>query len=372
MLRFFVLCGLAACASPDFTDPSVTPRPPEPTEPDQPGAYDVGATTFSFTDSRGTALTIEIWYPGLHDDQAEPEDYGDFSVAWHAQRDVEANLRGAPYPIIAFSHGFGGVRYQSAFLTERLASHGFVVVAPDHPHGTLFDLDDSLTADVAVARPGDISATIDAVLALPAGHLAAGIAADGAVGMAGHSFGGWTAMAVGGGELDLQFAKEHCLEFADPGCGFIADLADLDSVEDANPDPRITATAALAPGGAYAFGPAGLESVANPLVIGGRVDADLPYDNEIRPVYDGLGTPKTMATLERAGHWGFTDLCQVIPTVVDCAGEAGGFMETAVVREVTMTLLTAHFRAALGGDDLGEWLTPARWDEHPDVTLEAE
>jgi predicted dienelactone hydrolase len=36
------------------------------------------------------------------------------------------------WPLIAFSHGFGGCAVQSAFLMQHLADHGYIVVAPDH------------------------------------------------------------------------------------------------------------------------------------------------------------------------------------------------------------------------------------------------
>jgi len=38
-----------------------------------------------------------------------------------------------PYPVIVFSHGLGSMRVQSYEQCERLASHGFIVVSPDHP-----------------------------------------------------------------------------------------------------------------------------------------------------------------------------------------------------------------------------------------------
>ncbi len=40
------------------------------------------------------------------------------------------------FPLVIYSHGNGGLRYVSAFLTEHLASHGFVVMAPDHTGNT--------------------------------------------------------------------------------------------------------------------------------------------------------------------------------------------------------------------------------------------
>lgn len=36
------------------------------------------------------------------------------------------------WPLIVFSHGFGGCAKQSAFLTSYLADNGYIVIAPDH------------------------------------------------------------------------------------------------------------------------------------------------------------------------------------------------------------------------------------------------
>jgi dienelactone hydrolase len=44
---------------------------------------------------------------------------------------VPISARG-PFPVVLFSHGYGGYPEQSSFLTDHLATWGFVVVAPDH------------------------------------------------------------------------------------------------------------------------------------------------------------------------------------------------------------------------------------------------
>src|SRR4029078_10886352 len=49
------------------------------------------------------------------------------SVALNAA--PERNRR---YPLIVFSHGWGGCATQSVFLTEQLARAGYVVAAPNH------------------------------------------------------------------------------------------------------------------------------------------------------------------------------------------------------------------------------------------------
>ena len=56
---------------------------------------------------------------------------------WHnvAVRDArlrDADAPAAGWPLIVFSHGSGGMRNGYVFLTEMLASHGYIVMAADH------------------------------------------------------------------------------------------------------------------------------------------------------------------------------------------------------------------------------------------------
>src|ERR1041384_5814495 len=50
----------------------------------------------------------------------------------HAAGVRAAPLRAGRWPLVLCSHGNGGSRHQNAFQTEHLASHGYVVTAPDH------------------------------------------------------------------------------------------------------------------------------------------------------------------------------------------------------------------------------------------------
>jgi dienelactone hydrolase len=53
------------------------------------------------------------------------------TLATDAYMGVPISHRG-PFPVVLFSHGFGGYPEQSSFLTDHLATWGFVIVAPDH------------------------------------------------------------------------------------------------------------------------------------------------------------------------------------------------------------------------------------------------
>jgi hypothetical protein len=148
------------------------------------------------------------------------------------------------------------------------------------------------------------------------------------------------------------------------------DLSALCGVGDTSPDERVVASAALAPGGAYTFVDGSLETLENVLVMGGQRDGDMPYDSEIRPAFDLLGSGATLVTLARSGHWAFTDLCELLDVFDDCQGEDSNYMDAGVVQATTNTLVTAHLRSTmLDSADDDAFLADSYWQETADVTV---
>ena len=361
---------LLACAPDDAPAPvdSLAP-PPDWVEPDQAGPYAAGTTTRTFTDHRGHDLTVEVWYPAV-DPGTDPEPYEEVPITGSAHRDAEADQRGAPYPLVAFSHGFGGIRYQSTFLTDHLAQHGFVVVGMDHPHNSMLDLDVDLTAQVMLDRPTDVIVSVDQVLTLNADDpLLSGLVQGDEYAMIGHSFGAFTALLLGGGETDLAYGATFCETSSNLGCNFFDGL-DLDLAAVPESDPRAVLIVPMAPGGWYAFGEngVGLSTTVPSLVFAGDEDGELPYESEGAPVISAMGSPSIGVTVHGGGHWGFSDLCALIP-VEDCAGEAGGFIDPLLSQQISKTLVTAAIGEALTGNpDYLPWLQPDAWG--PEITLE--
>lgn len=361
---FLAALGVA-CASPPVPEPAEDTdlgEPPAARTPDEVGPYTVGFTTVRVERPDLGELVLEVWYPASPAPDASPDVYeeGILQLQGGAFRDAPVDRRGAPYPLVAFSHGFGGIRFQSAYLTEFLASHGLVVVAPDHRGSTLMDLDADHTADVAVRRPRDISDAVDAVR----DGVVAGLDVDASqFGMVGHSFGAWTALAVGGGVLDGAGFEQVCATEDRAACAFFeGQHFDVDAANlYAKPDPRATVTVMLAPGAWYAFSPdgSGLAGVRAPLVLGGTKDGDMPYEAEAVGTYEALGAPKALGSLQGAGHWGFSNMCDLLP-LEDCAGVEGGFMDPARVRALVDSRTLAHLRVnLLGRDEDRAWLVGA-------------
>ncbi len=193
------------------------------------GPFPVGVRTADLTDAaRQRLLPTEIWYPATDayagQDVAEStrdtyEFLPGFPPVWQeAVRDAAA--RPGSYPLIAFSHGFGGHRRQTTFLCTHLASHGYVVAAPDHTGNTIFDIIQAVMAlqsgaelpdptatvkEFIAARPADIRFMIDRTVDGTAGNLASIVDVN-RIGMTGHSFGGWTTLAVIGSDPRIRAA----------------------------------------------------------------------------------------------------------------------------------------------------------------------
>jgi predicted dienelactone hydrolase len=193
------------------------------------GPFTVGVRTSHLVDrERDRPLPVEVWYPAdaAHvgaDLAADTKDrYELLPGLPESTQDAVRDARSADgrFPLVAFSHGFGAHRRQSTFLCTHLASHGYVVAAVDHTGNTTVDILQmsvavrqgasvpdplSLAGPFVEARPRDVRFMIDRVLDGAAGDLA-GLADPDRIGMTGHSFGGWTTLAVTGADPRIRAA----------------------------------------------------------------------------------------------------------------------------------------------------------------------
>jgi dienelactone hydrolase len=238
-------------------------------DPFAPGPFSVGERSFEALDrTRQRVFPCHVWHP------------------------VEAG----DYPLIVFSHHSGGNRRSSSFLCTHLAGHGYVVAALDHSETIAPELahkqDESLEernarVEGAVAsRVPDVQFLIDRLLNDSAPPVRAGFRTwnaearidPAAIGIVGHSFGGWTALAA------------------------------------PDADPRLGAVVALAPGGSSNPKPGIIRAKLNfqwtrevpTLILAAENDTPLPLDGMFE-IFERAPQPKRMAILRRADHLHFVD-----------------------------------------------------------------
>lgn len=347
----------------------------------QPGPYTAGFITVQTTDVRGKELTLEVWYPARVDEGASPDSYEDVALTLNGHQNALPVTSEGPFPLVAFSHGFGGIRIQSAFLTEHLASHGMVVVAPDHNHNTFLDLDESRVVDVLLERPDDIRYAVDAVLALSEEgdpFLGDMVELGDGYAMVGHSFGAYTTMVVAGGVVDPSHVDEYCATQSSMVCRYLSKFSAEQLEGHGTEDERALLSVPMSPGLWYLFGEngEGLQSVRQPFLLGGDRDQVLNYDREAIPTFDALSTPRALVTYADGGHYApFSNSCD-FPAVVtdtyfsDCAGPEEGWIDIASSQQATVILVTAYLKDKLLGDERHrvEWQTEGI-EDNPAITM---
>lgn len=237
----------------------------------------VGLLEKSYTDSsRNRQLDAYVWYPT---EAAEGVTVHNENAVFHGFSAIaDAPITEGVYPLVIMSHGSGGNRGNQAWLGIELARQGAIVVAASHPGSMSMDSAPG-TNILAWNRPMDVSFLIDSVLADP--DLAAVIDPE-QIAVVGHSLGGYTAFAMGGGELSIDQFSAYCTEFSEsPACAFYlsggVDFMQVDRAkfEQNHKDDRVSAVVVLDPAYAKAFKTESLDNRAPTLLIAPPSDANV-------------------------------------------------------------------------------------------------
>lgn len=334
-----------------------------PSSPEALGPHPVGVTTIQLSDAARTdeklqgprPLLAEIWYPAAASAKGgAPTKFSDFYLggtdiqmntilAMAFKFDIaamdgrfktiavrDAELAEGVFPLLVFSHGNGGMRSQSTFWCDHMASHGFIVAAVDHTRnscatsfeGKVIPYDLEGRTQAAIDRPKDVSFLIDSMEAMNndsntkfAGHVDMEN-----IGVAGHSFGGFTAMAV------------------------------------ITQDPRVDAIAPMA-----GVVPEFSTSSSKPLLIFiATEDSTIKEkgNSGARAYFEATEAPKYLVEMKDAGHFSYSDMYQINPAWGDGVGhgkritsdEEIDFMAMEDVYRLTNGYSVAFFNHFLKGD----------------------
>ncbi|MES2639529.1 MAG: hypothetical protein V4850_08585 [Myxococcota bacterium] len=335
-----------------------TPPPPDDTATAidwaAPGPWTAGTAPFSLTvEGRDAPVPARVWYPAA---PSEGDSSLDALVTDEADRATLAGLLAAAppgcpalrtsaviappaadldaAPLVAFSHCHTCLGLSGATIAAHLASHGVVVVAPDHTGNTLFDLLDgdggSLDEETLAQRARDVSAAIDVALA---GGLDGPPIDPSRVGVLGHSFGAITAGRVLATDARVRAAMTMGAPLDNPL------ISGVDAASVTEPVLQLL-----------------LEEDHSVGAAGNLL---------IEANHDELGGPAWLARLPDGGHWSVSDLCGVIEGFLPGCGEDtrqdGGAPFTYVPaddgRAAAAALAAAFFAATLDGDAAAEaWL----------------
>jgi len=313
-----------------------------PAGPEATGPYPVGVTTIQLTDpsredpglGAPRPLLAEIWYPAADSAKdAPPSKFMDFYMnGENAQMNIiltvafkfdvtkindtfkmiavrDAEVAKGVFPLLIFSHGNGGMRAQNTFWCDHMASHGFIVAAVDHTHnscatsykGKVIPYQQDGRTQAALDRPKDVRFLIDELTRLNGDEAARihGHVDLENIGVAGHSFGGFTAMA----------ANFH--------------------------DPRVDAIAPMA-----AVVPEYATASTKPLLLFIATEDDTIGEKgnaRARAYFEATTAPKYLVEMKDGGHYTFSDMYQINPSWGDGVGEGKRITDDSAVRYIDMT-----------------------------------
>lgn len=373
----FVIVGalfLGACGSSSSTKPA-TPEP----IPARSGSYAVGHETVSIADaSSGKTITADLWYPAADGVTGTPTRYSLLPTAYF---DSKVAIEGAPmnaagnFPFVVYSHGSGGQSFVASFLTEDIASHGYVVLSANHDGNTAADqlLGRTVSQDQNdFLRPNVVKTLLDWATAQSAGTATPALSPSpypklkGAIdasriGLVGHSYGGYTVLATAGSHTGPA--------------GAIA------------PDPRIKAVVGQAP---YTrrLSDSELAGIKIPVMLMvGTKDTTTPLELDSQRPFDLItGPPVVLAVMTDAAHQSYTDVCMYldeIPKLPDApalvasaikvqAQEGCGpeFMSYARDMELSTGLTVAFLNEFVAGTPNASWFAGGTSTiSAPDLTI---
>jgi predicted dienelactone hydrolase len=315
--------------------------------------YQTGLAVLEIKDAT-TERNLEgyVWYPT---EQTAEVTTHLANPVWAGIEAIEnAGIAKGRFPLVVLSHGM----YGNAMNQSWLARQGYVVAAVSHP-GTSTWARDADDARQLWERPKDVSRAIDHLLS--SSDLSSSIDAD-RIFMAGHSLGGFTAIALAGGRYDGDSFNDFCASH--PGelvCGIFANWHVAQTPEDRAEmsadlsDPRIKGIAVFDLGGTQTFSAQSLAQIKTPLLVVGAPEniqgSGLDLEVESRGLIAAL--PKSNVTyLEPAGLAHFDFLGECTPQAVEILKEdepediyvcIDGGMERRALHEMIAKTVTQFF-----------------------------
>jgi predicted dienelactone hydrolase len=299
------------------------------------GTYKVGVQTLDFVNknqvdvlkSKGgvdplydRAIKVEVWYPAnLPNNTQEIITYDDvlgtfndpkrllipFSFLGRASRNAPITTTDGAFPLVIVSHGYVGSRFLLTYLTENLASKGYIVVAIDHTESTFRDAGGF--ASTLLNRSKDVLFVLNQIAELGkpnSKNFLSGFVDANNTALIGYSMGGYGALNVAGAGYSENATKTFAM--LSGGSKAIEVRTANNPAYQASLDSRIKAVVAFAPWGMEraVWDAEGLKGLKVPtFFVAGSQDDISGYDKGIKAIYNGaINAPRYLLTYMNARH----------------------------------------------------------------------
>ncbi len=217
-----------------------------------------------------------------------------------------------PAPLIVFSHGFTSDRFHFKYLAEHLASQGYIVIVPEHiGSNSQFKeafLRGELSVDVSpvefYSRPLDITYLLDEIEDRAEFK---GLINWEQVGVLGHSFGGYTVLALAGAPLNRARIIQICQQNkATLNVSILLQCraSSLPPGQYNLADPRIKAVVAVNPVTSSLLGPESMSQIDIPtMIMGGDKDFVAPFiEEQVHPFFWLTAQHKYLGVMVGGSH----------------------------------------------------------------------
>jgi predicted dienelactone hydrolase len=293
-------------------------------------------------------LRVDVWYPAVNLPGALRETYSGslpseppappatFTVPGIAIRD--ARPLGQVHPLVVVSHGYSNATAAMTWLTENLASKGYVVAAIRHDDPALTDT--SKFPQLLLRRPLDIAFVTRTLREkLAAEHL---IDPE-KVALVGYSMGGYGVLTAAGATLEPSGPMTRMVP-----AGLLLPYVRGAPQSAEITVPGVKAVVAISPAGGgvlSAWGARGLQDIHAPLLlISGDQDRTVNYTTGARLFFDAASnTTRYLLTFKGAGH--AIGLNVAPPTMRSHLWDEDWF-EDPVWRKERVSAINAHFITA--------------------------
>lgn len=237
----------------------------------------------------------------------------DFNVEFYFPENGSLSDPG-PLPLVIMSHGFGSEPKHFEPFARHLASYGYAVAVPEHigsnkeyQQATLRgELSNAVSPFEFISRPLDIRYLLDELEQLATEEPLWQRLNLEQVGIMGHSFGGYTALALAGAPLNEQ-RLDTCTELnltLNPSVILQCRASYLPTKNEILQDPRIQAVMVVNPITSTALGPESMAQIEIPaMIVSGSEDMLAPaIEEQIHP-YIWLGSEdKYLALMVPGNH----------------------------------------------------------------------